>query len=354
MGSTVRTLRSRVTALAVVALVAAGACATASPTLSQPDAAASQRSAASTTLTTAAAQQVPSTTIVVGRSVWVSVSVATLWSSPSAPRPVDAKALTAPVDIRGWLAAMSTSVRLGLVGRVETQALYGERLIVTGVRSGWLHVVAPNQPTRKDRRGYPGWLPTRQVTTHPPSVTASVATVTSMTTWLRTTAGARVVEVSVGSRLPVLATSSTRVTVASPTGAKLVVVPTAVVVRRAGVPALSRTAAATLATARTFIGRPYLWGGRSGFAVDCSGLTELAYALHGVVLPRDTDDQALAGTSARLTSLRLGDLLLFRSGGSFTHVGMYAGNGMMVHAPRTGTFVQLSPIGRPAIARRLL
>src|SRR5205809_6230295 len=49
------------------------------------------------------------TTPAVGQSVWVKVAVATLWTSPAAPRQVDAKAISAPVDIRGWLAAMSTS-----------------------------------------------------------------------------------------------------------------------------------------------------------------------------------------------------------------------------------------------------
>src|SRR4051812_36260144 len=75
------------------------------------------------------------TSISVGQSVWTNVSVATLWVLPSSPRAVDAPALANPVDIRGWLAAMSTAVRRDLAGRVETQTLYGERLLVTGVRS---------------------------------------------------------------------------------------------------------------------------------------------------------------------------------------------------------------------------
>src|SRR5947209_6702504 len=106
--------------------------------------------------------------IAAGTHVWVTVAVATLWSSPAAPRPVDAPALSAPVQIRRWLAGMSTSARRGLTGRIESQALYGEPLTVTGVSGSWLHVVAPGQPTHRDNRGYPGWVPRRQVTAHWP------------------------------------------------------------------------------------------------------------------------------------------------------------------------------------------
>jgi len=286
-------------------------------------------------------------------SVWVNVAVATLWTSPTAPRPVDAKATSAPVDIRGWLAAMSTSTRRGLVGRVETQALYGDRLVVTGVKPGWLHVAVPTQPSHRDSRGYPGWVPERQVTPTAPESTASIATVTSLTSWLRSASGTKVVEVSFGTRLPVLASTSSAVTVATPTHHRLVVPARDVIRGSPGAAALPRTATSVLASARTFLGKPYLWGGRSGFAVDCSGFTSLVFAVHGVVVPRDADDQATAGQAASLNALRPADLLFFRSGGTVDHVGFFLGSGRMLHAPHTGTVVQVGDMGQPASARRV-
>lgn len=249
---------------------------------------------------------------------------------------------------------MDTATRRGLVGRIETQALYGDRLLVTGVRTGWLHVVAVGQPTSRDARGYPGWIPSRQTTTQPPVTTTQVATVTWLTTWLRTASGTRAVEVSIGTRLPVLGRTSAGVTVATPTHGRLAIDATAVVVRGPTAAPLVRSGDAAVDTARTFLGLPYLWGGRSGFAVDCSGLTELVYALHGVVIPRDTSDQASAGRPVSLLALRLGDLLLFREGSTIAHVGIYVGNGQMLHAPRTGLNVQLTAIGQPALARRMI
>ena len=100
-------------------------------------------------------------------------------------------------------------------------------------------------------------------------------------------------------------------------------------------------AADLLATARTLGGVPYLWGGTSGKAVDCSGFTKMAYFLNGWVIPRDASQQVLAGTAVALDDslgqLAPGDLLFFgnhRADGSerTTHVGFYLGGGRMLHA----------------------
>ena len=293
--------------------------------------------------------------VTAGTHVWVSVAVATLWTSSTAPRSIDAPALAAPVRIRAWLSAMSTTTRRGLVGRVETQALYGDPLTVIGVSGSWLHVVAPGQRTHRDSRGYPGWVPRRQVTTHVPAKTTYVATVTRLTTWLRTVSGARAIEISLGTRLPVLSYTSTAARVATPTGATLVVSRSDAVLRWPRSAALALTRTALVATAKRFLGVPYLWGGRSGFAVDCSGLTGLVYGQDGVRLPRDTDDQSRVGTAVGLTR-RAGDLAFYGPRTSPTHVAMYVSATQLIHAPAAGRPVQLVSAGamaKPVTVRRL-
>jgi peptidoglycan DL-endopeptidase CwlO len=91
------------------------------------------------------------------------------------------------------------------------------------------------------------------------------------------------------------------------------------------------------------IGVPYVWGGASPSGFDCSGLTMWLYAHHGIVLPHFAAAQYHQGPVwvPNQTQLRPGDLVFFHDLG---HVGMYIGHGYVVHAPHTGTFVQISPL----------
>jgi cell wall-associated NlpC family hydrolase len=79
------------------------------------------------------------------------------------------------------------------------------------------------------------------------------------------------------------------------------------------------------------IGKPYVWGGTGPNGYDCSGLTQAAWAAAGVSLPRTTYDQVNAGTRVSWENMQPGDLLFFY-GSNPGHVGMYAGDGVMVHA----------------------
>lgn len=281
------------------------------------------------------------------------MAVATLWKSPSSPRQVDRPALAAPVRVREWLSAMSLGDRRGLSGRADTQALLGDRVVVVGRSGSWAKVVVPDQPTPLDRRGYPGWLPIVQLTTHRPASESSTATVVARTTWLRTDdASARAVtEISFGTRLPRVGTSGGWVRVTTPTGRVQRVSAGAVVVRATGAGALTLSGSSLVRTAQMFTGLPYLWAGRSGFGFDCSGLTSLDYRVHGVTIPRDADAQAVRGRSVARGALAPGDLLFYATGGHVHHVSMYAGSGRMVQAPRTGSVVQTIPVSTPSYAR---
>ena len=229
---------------------------------------------------------------------------------------------------------MTLTQRRGLSGRVDTQVVLGETVRVLSVSGSWAHVVVPDQPTPLDARGYPGWIPVRQLAGG--TVAAPVALVRTGTVWLTDLSGSRVVEVSIGSRLHVVARGSSAWTVALPDG------------RSGHVPAAAVTATAlpatrdgVVATARQFLGLPYLWGGTSGFGFDCSGLVEMAYRVHGIVIPRDADAQARAGHAVARASLQRGDLVFFARSGLVHHVGMYVGDGRMLHAPGTGLGVRV-------------
>ncbi|QES52640.1 hypothetical protein DEJ50_24425 [Streptomyces venezuelae] len=107
-------------------------------------------------------------------------------------------------------------------------------------------------------------------------------------------------------------------------------------------PTSGRAAAAVMA-ARAAVGRPYVWGstGPSGF--DCSGLMVWSYRQAGVSLPRTSQAQRYAGRRVPLSEARPGDLVTYRSDAS--HVGMYVGNGQVIHAPYPGAPVRYDPVG---------
>src|SRR5665811_1043159 len=113
--------------------------------------------------------------LAVGREAWVAVSVATLWRTPGSARAIDRPALRNPAGIRQWLSRMTLTDRRGLNGRADTQALLGDRVIVVARSGSWVKVVVPDQPTPLDARGYPGWVPTGQLTALRPLVMYSVA-----------------------------------------------------------------------------------------------------------------------------------------------------------------------------------
>ncbi|MEV6960491.1 NlpC/P60 family protein [Streptomyces sp. NPDC051207] len=105
----------------------------------------------------------------------------------------------------------------------------------------------------------------------------------------------------------------------------------------------SGRAAAALAAARAALGKPYVWGANGPTGFDCSGLTQWSYAQAGIALPRTSQAQRYAGRQVPLSEARPGDLVTYRSDAS--HIGMYAGNGQVIHAPYPGAPVRYDPVG---------
>ncbi|MET9375098.1 NlpC/P60 family protein [Streptomyces sp. NPDC002992] len=107
-------------------------------------------------------------------------------------------------------------------------------------------------------------------------------------------------------------------------------------------PASSRAAAAVIA-ARSAIGMPYVWGATGPRAFDCSGLMVWSYRQAGISLPRTSSAQRYAGRQVPLSQAQPGDLVTYRSDAS--HVGIYAGDGQVIHAPYPGARVRYDPVG---------
>lgn len=294
---------------------------------------------------------------------YVRVNVATLWVGPWYARAIDKPVLTSPAHPLAWVGSLSDVQKAWLVGKVETQALYGTKVLVIGHWRGWAHVAVPGQPTNRDPRGYPGWLPATQLTSTAPAAATNVAVISTRSARLwnwsaRRVSGSEVMLVSYDTRLPVVSVTARYVEVTLIDGRTVAVRRGDAQVHPARA-AWGPTAERIIGAARGFLGLPYLWGGTSGFGYDCSGFTYAVYHSLGLTLPRDADQQAVHGTSVARGHLEAGDLVFFRAGptGPISHVGLYLGGGSMIDAPHTGAVIRIdrvSSFAHYAGARRYL
>src|SRR3954454_614154 len=111
-------------------------------------------------------------------------------------------------------------------------------------------------------------------------------------------------------------------------------------------PIVANSQAAQIAvdTAMAQRGKSYVWAAAGPGTFDCSGLVQYAYAAAGIDLPHSSRMQAGMGQPVSRNELQPGDLVAFHS--PVSHIGIYIGNGQMVHAPSTGDVVKVSPIDR--------
>jgi cell wall-associated NlpC family hydrolase len=109
-----------------------------------------------------------------------------------------------------------------------------------------------------------------------------------------------------------------------------------------GLKAPTAAAQTALDAALSKLGSPYKWGATGPGTFDCSGLMLWAYRQAGITLPRSSREQSTFGAAVPRDQLQPGDLVFYYS--PVSHVGMYLGDGKMVHAPDTGDVVKISPL----------
>ena len=308
-----------------------------------------------------------------------SVPVATMWTSPDAPRDIDQPAVRDSPDVAAWTASMDAVVRKGLVGRTLTQLLLGEPVHVLEHAGEWVRVAALWQPSSAHPSGYPGWV--RRAHLAPPVVPAATRAVVAVPRARALLDDGRRLELSFGTSLAVAGFEDARgsdraedqadaaVRVLLPgrrsddtggdTGSSRAPVGGVVTAElRAGdvrlLPGGSGPAPAPevlLGSAGQFLGLRYLWGGTSAWGLDCSGLVHLTLRAHGVVVPRDAFDQADLLKGVDLGAVQPADLYFFaRPGEKVYHVGFAShpvgadGVRRMLHAPEGGELIEDAPL----------
>ena len=281
----------------------------------------------------------------------VAVPVATVWTSPEAPRDLDERAVADEPDVAAWTASMDAPTRLGLHGRTLSQLLLGEPVLLLEEADGWSRVAAPWQASSKHEQGYPGWVRSAHLAA-PVDRTSGATCYVTVPNAVCTFDGGSTADVSCGTALWVDSVDGESVRVLLPGD-------------RSGTIArsdlrLSDKAERTtyspddlLATARQFLGVRYLWGGTSGWGLDCSGLVHLTYRTHGKLVPRDASDQSAWESlePVKLDDVQPGDLYFFaRPDEPVYHVGFVTrpveadGTRWMLHAPEGGELIEDAPM----------
>lgn len=285
-----------------------------------------------------------------GDTAFVDVAAATVWVEPGTNRGIDKPSMADPVDLDTWNANMQdTEKRRWLTGKLETQAVLGSEVQVDEVSGDWAKVVVLDQATPRDERGYPGWVPVDQLTESEDfeqlTETKDRAVVTDRKTHLGLRPGDdSQMEVSFNTELPVVATSGGHSRVALPDGSRAWLDDDSIDVHAPGEGPAAPEGEDLVETGTQFLGLRYLWAGVSAWGFDCSGFTYAIHRAHGIDIPRDAGDQAEVGEDVAVDDLRAGDLLFFAEPGgtgSVHHVGMYIGDGKMIHAPNAEESVSI-------------
>ena len=279
-------------------------------------------------------------------SVWMcAVPVATIWTSPDSSREMDREGVIAPQNINKWLARMSQEDRFALCKekRVQSQLLYGEPVLVESIIGEWAQVIAVWQRSKKDDRGYPGWVPIAQlIESRPIAESEGVVRVDvpKCQVWNADGTPGNMI-VAFNTILPKMTTEEDWICVSTPHGEKRI--------RKQEVvcaPSIHHfqkyDASRAVERAMEFLDLPYFWGGMSSYGYDCSGLTYNMLKACGLFVPRDASDQARGGKEISVTQQadwQRGDLLFFADEDSrnVSHVGFYYGDGLLVHATASAT-----------------
>lgn len=267
------------------------------------------------------------------------VPVSTVWTSPDAPRDIDAPAVAPQPDVAAWAKSMDTGTRLGLHDRTLTQLLFAEPVIVRSERGGWSEIVAPWQPSSQDELGYPGWVPSSHLGELPGSASDPVAIAVPTAELLGEPGGRAVAELSFGTVLASIEHADGYTRVATPDGGSGWLLDDAL---RSGVEPSG--ADERLRLGSLFLGLEYLWGGTSAHGLDCSGLVHTVSRVLGLRTPRDAHDQADALQNIPVDEAQPGDLYFFaRPGKPVHHVGFVSPEGML-HASETGKRLEDVPV----------
>jgi len=243
-----------------------------------------------------------------------------------------------------------------------SQLLFGERVILKDESGRWAFVEAVEQQTFRIHgtwEGYHGWLRKESISPHREDdrVGWIVKTRTAPVLAAPSEAGATLFEVSIGTRLPAgeMSAKNVRYCAIRLADGRTGWVPKDRLGKTGTGEAPGPDPKSLLAAALLFEGVPYLWGGRSMYmpglktvatGVDCSGLVNLVYRVHGIDIPRDAYEQWMRARPLKARELKPCDLIFVaRRDDTVSHVMLFVGGDTFIEAHETGAGVRITTFG---------
>lgn len=223
----------------------------------------------------------------------VNVPLSVLWVKPGKKRDHDDLILGEITDPDAWVDGMDDEMRLWLVGKVETQALFGERVVILARKGRWMKVAAVSQRTQKNKEGYPGWVPAVQISMNSVYLSEQlllpevVVAIPKAKLYEDKNFSKLIYTISYQTRLPLLSEQENCFSVRLPNGDTGYLVKSDV----KKVKDLNYWGIDVVKQARKFLGLKYIWGGTSAWGFDCSGFTFRVYQSQGLSIPRDAEEQ---------------------------------------------------------------
>ncbi len=215
---------------------------------------------------------------------------------------------------------------------LQTQLLLGEKVLVLAQQGEWSQIVAVEQPSRKDPRGYPGWVRSESLARGWPEAEYFAVVMKSRTRLRAEQGGTPGMPVYLDTRLPVVTSWEQWVQVRLPDGTEgWLPFEDIRLTQNLSEPYPTND---LFALAESLVGVPYKWGGTTSDALDCASLPYRVFHAYGIRMSRDADDQALEGEFVDRYHVRRGDLIFVSesSKGKITHEVIYWGNDMVMDA----------------------
>lgn len=289
------------------------------------------------------------------KSYAINVPVTNVWHSPGKTRPIDEISIQANPDMKKWSSQMTIPEKQWLIGKTDTQALYGDPVEIIRSSGNWHFIAIKDQAKTGHKNGYEGWVPKSHVAasiinnTNCPIavVNAKIATLYNVAKW---DDKQKWLDVSYTTILPVVEEHGQFLEVLTVEGTtKFMLKQDAKVYGNyASIP--KPTATEIIDSAKQYLGLPYVWAGTSAYGFDCSGLIYSVFKNHGILIPRDSFVQATHGKAVSRSQMQPGDLMFFSHNGgkgAVYHVSIYIGEGKMIHAPSSSRSIEIISIDTP-------